>query len=118
MMRFYRDLLGFEEGMKMESFRMYEVGLDAQQPHVVAWNTWKGEEIPPAPANALGMRYFTIVLPNAVELQRVVERLQSAAIQSEQRPEGLWVRDPSQIQLVLTDVMLSPRGEYEANTPN
>lgn len=107
MLHFYRDILGFQEGMLSDEFRMYDTGLDAQQPHVVAWNTWKGSGIPPAPPNALGMRYFTIVLPDANELQRVVGRVQAAAIPTEQTPEGLLVRDPSQISLILTDQMLA-----------
>jgi hypothetical protein len=52
------------------------------------------------------MRYFTIVLPAAEELLRVVERLRAAGIPAEQTPEGVWVRDPSQISLVLTEHML------------
>ena len=89
------------------SFRMGEVGLDAQQPHVIAFNTWKGEGIPPASAKALGLRYFTIVLPNADELQRAIAQIQAAGLPIEQGPEGIWVRDPSQISLVLTTQMLA-----------
>jgi hypothetical protein len=44
---FYANLLGFQEGPIFTAFRMGEVGLDEQQPHVVAFNTWKGEGIPP-----------------------------------------------------------------------
>jgi catechol 2,3-dioxygenase len=86
---------------------MAEVGLDGQQPHVIAWNTWKGTGIPAAPADALGMRYFTIVLPNAGELQRVVDRIHAAGIPAEPTPDGILVRDPSKISLILTDNMLS-----------
>jgi catechol 2,3-dioxygenase len=105
-MTFYRDVLGFQEGPMFQSFRMGEVGLDAQQPHVIAWNTWKGNGAPPAPAGALGMRYFTVVLPNAGELEQVLGRLQSADIPTEPAPDGLFVRDPSQIGLILTDKLL------------
>jgi catechol 2,3-dioxygenase len=105
-MRFYADVLGFEEGPLITNFRMGEVGLDAQQNHVIAWNTWKGEGAPPAPANALGMRYFTVVLPDADALQRVVERVQAAGLPTEQTPDGVLVRDPSQISLILTEHML------------
>ena len=79
-MRFYAGVLGFEEGPMFSAFRMGEVGLDAQQPHVVAFNTWKGENIPPAPADALGMRYFTLVLPSAADIERLVERAQAAGM--------------------------------------
>jgi catechol 2,3-dioxygenase len=105
-MGFYRDVLGFQEGPLIESFRMGEVGLDDQQPHVVAFNTWKGNAAPPAPADALGIRYFTIVLPNAAELQNVVDRIRAAGLPSEQTPDGLLVRDPSQISVMLTEHMI------------
>jgi catechol 2,3-dioxygenase len=82
---------------------MGEVGLDDQQPHVIAFNTWKGIGIPPAPANVLGLRYFTIVLPNATELNDVVERVQAAGLPTEQTSAGILVRDPSQIAMILTD---------------
>ena len=105
-MNFYHNLLGFEKGPMIWNFRMGEVGLDAQQPHVIAFNTWKGEGIPPTPANALGIRYFTIVLPYTDELHRAVEHLQAAGLPTEPGPEGVWVHDPSHISLVLTEQML------------
>jgi catechol 2,3-dioxygenase len=105
-MNFYRDVLGFEEGPLIANFRMGEVGLDEQQPHVIAFNTWKGNEIPTAPANALGIRCFTIVLPNADELRRAVAQVEAAGFTTEERAEGIWVFDPSHIGLVLTTQML------------
>ncbi len=102
-MNFYAKILGFQEGPLIPSFQMGEVGLDDLQPHVIAFNTWKGVGVPPAPADALGMRYFTIVLPDAAELQRVIERVQAAGLPIEQTAEGVLVRDPSQISIILTD---------------
>lgn len=104
-MHFYRDILGFAEGPLVPSFRMGEVALDDPQPHVVAFNTWKGDGAPPAPADALGLNYYTVVLPNAEELQRTVERVRAAGLATEQTPAGLAVRDPSQIRIVLTEHM-------------
>jgi catechol 2,3-dioxygenase len=69
---------------------------------VIAFNTWKGEGIPPAPPNALGLRYFTIVLPDADTLKTVIARVQAAGLPIEQIPEGTLVRDPSQISIILT----------------
>jgi catechol 2,3-dioxygenase len=101
-MDFYAGVLGFEPGPMVAAFRMGEVGLDAQQPHVIAFNTWKGTGIPPSPENALGMRYFTVILPDAAELERVVERVRAAGIPTEETPGGLALRDPSLIALILT----------------
>jgi catechol 2,3-dioxygenase len=104
-MNFYASILGFQPGPVIETFRMAEVALDEQQPHVIAWNTWKGVGLPPAPANAAGIRHFTIVLPDAAELQRVIARVQAAGLATEPAPEGTLVRDPSGISLILTDRM-------------
>jgi catechol 2,3-dioxygenase len=106
-LNFYADILGFQEGPLSTSWRMGDVGLDEKQPHVIAFNTWKGTGIPAAPANALGMRYFTLVLPSQDELRRTVGRIQAAGLLTEQTPEGILVRDPSQICIVLTDHMPS-----------
>jgi hypothetical protein len=49
------------------------------------------------------------MLPNAGELQRVVERIQAAGVPTEPAPDGLLLRDPSNINLMLTDHLLSVR---------
>jgi len=105
-MDFYAGVLGFEPGMVISAFRMADVGLDAQQPHVVAFNTWKGQGIPPAPDDALGMRYFSVVLTGANDLQRVVARVQAVGIPTETVADGVLVRDPSHIRVLLTDHLL------------
>ena len=103
MLHFYRDVIGFQAGEMVADMRFGDVGLDEKQNHVIAFNTWKGTGIPAAPAGALGMRYFTIVLPDAGEVQRVVARVQAAGLPVEARPEGVLVRDPSRIAVMLTD---------------
>lgn len=107
-LQFYSGVLGFQAGLVIDSFRMGDVGLDEQQPHVVAFNTWRGTNLPPSPANALGMRYFTIVPPNRQVMDDVVGRIRAAGLPLEPVPEGFLIRDPSQIQIMLTEQMLSP----------
>lgn len=104
-MHFYASTLGFEEGPVIPSFRMGEVALDEQQNHVIAFNTWKGSNLPPSPADALGMQYFTIVLPDAAALQQLVGHVQAAGLATEPTENGMLVRDPSQIKMILTDHM-------------
>lgn len=105
-MHFYRDILGFQEGPLVPGFRMGEVGLSDDQPHVVAFNTWKGNGAPPAPEDALGIRYFTVVLPGEAELGRMLARVEAAGLPTEQTEEGIAVWDPSHIKVVLTLNML------------
>lgn len=105
-MKFYAGVLGFEEGPLIPSFQMGEVGLDTQQNHVIAFNTWKGANLPPTPPDALGLRYFTVVLPTAADLQTVVDRVRAANLPTESAPDGTLIRDPAQISLILTDHLL------------
>ena len=92
----------------MTDYGSVDVGLDEQQPHVVAFNIWKGNDIAPAPADALGLRIYSIVLPRSAELQRVTGRVRSAGIPLEEATDGLVLHDPSHISLMLTDRMMSP----------
>lgn len=99
---FYGEVLGFKRGLYIAPMRMSDVGLDDLQPHVVAFNSWKGEGIPAAPEGALGMRHFTIVLPDGDSLAATLERLHAAGIATEKSESGTLVRDPSGIGVVLT----------------
>lgn len=102
-LHFYHDLLGFKDGGLMTAWRLGDVFVIEEQPHIIAFNTWQGEGAPPPPPDATGLRYFTIVLPNHVELARVVQRAQEAGVTVEQKQDGLLIRDPSQIGILLTD---------------
>jgi catechol 2,3-dioxygenase len=112
-MRFYRDVLGFEELSLLPGWHLGDVTLHEYLPHVIAFNTWQGEGAPPPPANALGMRYFEVVLPNQAELSRVVDRVQQAGLAIEQRADGVLIRDPARIGIVLTTRPSNSKGDDE-----
>ncbi len=99
--RFYHGVLGFGDMGLARDFRMGMVSAGGYHHHI-GYNTWVGEGAPPPPPNALGLRYFTVVLPNQAELDRVVARVQQAGLPVEQTEAGLLVRDPSQNGVVLT----------------
>jgi len=101
-MHFYHDVLGFPMGPVNVSFRMGEVGLSEDQPHVIAFNTWQGEGARPPSPNSQGIRYFTIELPEQAELGRVLDRVRHNGIPTEETQEGSLVRDPASIGVVLT----------------
>ena len=101
-MHFYRDVLGFQELSLLPRWRAGEVTLNGYQPHLIAFNTWQGEGAPPPPANTLGMRYFEGVLPDQAELSRVIERVKQAGRATEPAEDGVLVRDPAHLGVILT----------------
>src|SRR3990172_2832754 len=100
-MRFYHDILGFDNMGMGRAFRMGMVSAGGYHHHI-GFNTWVGEGASPPPPNSLGLRYFTVVLPDRSELERVVERIEQAGVSTTPVEAGILVRDPSQNGVVLT----------------
>ena len=101
-MDFYRDVIGFAGFLMIHSFGMGDVGLD-YMPHTIAFNIWSGPNAALAPAGAAGLRWFTIVLPDAATLDAVKTRLANASAPIDQIEGGIETRDPSgnRIKLLL-----------------
>lgn len=99
---FYHGVIGFDVMGMAKTFRAAFVSAGGYHHHV-GLNTWQGENAPPPPANAAGLRYFSVELPNQTELERVLGRVRQAGIPIEQIDAGFIVRDPSQNAVVLTD---------------
>lgn len=97
---FYHAVLGFET-----IFNIAEMGAAffsaGGYHHHIGTNLWNGPGARPAPADATGLRSFTVVLPDPAELERVLSRLQHAGFAPEAVAEGHLVRDPAQIGLRL-----------------
>ena len=83
---FYVDLLGFEEMAGMPSALFLAAG---GYHHHLGVNTWRGEGVGPAPADAVGLREWTVVLDEPA-LAALRERLAGAG----PGDDGL-VADPS-----------------------
>jgi catechol 2,3-dioxygenase len=72
---FYCTVLGFN---LMQRFGASALFVSAGgYHHHIGLNTWAGAGAPPPPSDAVGLRYYTLILPNHNELDRVVERLES-----------------------------------------
>ncbi|WP_108395998.1 VOC family protein [Devosia submarina] len=93
-MDFYRDVLGFAGFMLIHSFGMGDVGLD-YMPHTLAFNIWSGSQASLPPSGAAGLRWFTIVVPDATALDGVRERLTKAQAPIEPLENGFDTQDPS-----------------------
>jgi catechol 2,3-dioxygenase len=98
---FYHGVLGFDIMGIAEPFRMGFVSAGGYHHHI-GLNTWQGEGAPPPAPNSLGLRYFSVALPNEAELERVLSRVRTAGVPTEQGDAGLLVKDPSQNSVVLS----------------
>ena len=91
---FYRNQIGFQLMASIQgSASFFSAG---GYHHHVGVNTWNGVGAPPSPPDAVGLRYFTVLLANLEEKNRLIARLEEAGTNYEDRKEGLFVRDPAQ----------------------
>ena len=97
---FYHGVLGFDVMGNAKAFRMAFVSAGGYHHHI-GLNTWQGEGAPPPPPDALGMRQFSVLLPNKAELERVVSRVRENGISAAETELGILVRDPSQNGIML-----------------
>ena len=101
-MDFYRDVIGFAGFLLITSFGMGDVGLD-YAPHTIAFNIWSGPNAGLPPAGAAGLRWFTIVLPDAETLDGLRTRLTAAKAPILAIESGIETQDPfgNRIKLVV-----------------
>ncbi|KQX35201.1 hypothetical protein ASD04_14195 [Devosia sp. Root436] len=92
-MDFYRDVIGFAGFLLIHSFGMGDVGLD-YMPHTVAFNIWSGPNAGLPSAGAAGLRWFTIVVPDAQTLDGVKARLADAKAPVSPVDGGIETQDP------------------------
>lgn len=91
---FYRDVVGFD---LVAQFGNSAVFLSAGgYHHHLGSNTWAGVGAPPPPEGSVGLRHYTVLLPDQTALKGLVNRLQAAQIAFERVAGGLTVRDPAQ----------------------
>jgi catechol 2,3-dioxygenase len=98
---FYHDLLGLVITLDSDTFGMVFFSAGDYHHHIGA-NIWNGAGAPPPPANATGLSFFTLILPDAAGLDALVERIRAAGYPVDQQQGGYLVRDPAQNQIRLT----------------
>ena len=90
-LRFYRDVIGFDVMTHFPSAAFVSAG---GYHHHLAFNTWRGEGVPPAPPESVGLREWTIVLDSGAEVEEVRGRVDAAGLEHERLGDGFRVRDP------------------------
>jgi len=98
---FYHGVIGFDVMGVARPFRMGFVSAGGYHHHI-GLNTWQGEGAPPPPADAAGLRHFTVELPDQKALDEVAARVEKAGIPANQTEGGLLLYDPSQNGVILT----------------
>lgn len=101
---FYRDILGFEV---VTTYGDSAVFLSAGgYHHHIGLNTWSGPGIGPANAQQAGLYHFAILLPNRLELAKVLQSIQQANYPLEGASdhgvsEAIYLKDPDNIGVEL-----------------
>ncbi len=100
---FYGGVLGFDVVVRSYPGALF-VSAGGYHHHL-GLNTWHSAGSGPARAGAIGLRSYDVVLPDAAELERVLERVRTAGRPAvdgaEVPPGGFAVRDPSGNLVVL-----------------
>ncbi|OAB43176.1 VOC family protein [Paenibacillus glacialis] len=96
---FYCGILGFDVTAHYGSMALF-ISAGGYHHHI-GLNTWAGVGAPPAPHDAVGLDYFTLVLPNHEELDHVIVQLKDAGISVRYIDGGWFVKDPSNITIKL-----------------
>jgi catechol 2,3-dioxygenase len=98
---FYHGVIGFDVMGLAPTYQVAFVSAGGYHHHI-GLNTWQGEGAPPPPADAIGLRYFTVSIPNQETLDEVIARVDSAGIPTTQTEHGILLRDPSQNGVMLS----------------
>jgi catechol 2,3-dioxygenase len=96
---FYRDVLGL--GLMARLGRQAAFLSAGGYHHHLGANTWESAGAPPPPAGAAALRHATLVLPDAAERARVLERVERTSRAVEDTPDGPMIYDPSGNAVVL-----------------
>jgi catechol 2,3-dioxygenase len=95
---FYHDVLGFDVVARMPTALFISAG---GYHHHIGMNIWHSKGASPAPADMVGLRFYTIDLPSKEAQQAVVARLDAAGIPYTRAGEVIRVQDPWQNTILL-----------------
>ena len=98
---FYHGLIGFDVMGQSSTFQAAFVSAGGYHHHI-GLNTWQGAGAPPPPADAVGLQYFSVKLPDPQTLAQIRDRLAAAGVPVNQSDEGLLLQDPSKNGVLLT----------------
>jgi catechol 2,3-dioxygenase len=99
---FYRDAIGFTPNKDGSPGQMFDMSAGGTFSHRLACNTWESAGRPQRPAEAAGMRHFTLLLRSEDDLAATIARVEATGYPVERRGDDAIVVDPSGTRLLLT----------------
>jgi catechol 2,3-dioxygenase len=90
-LRFYRDVIGFEEQANLGSAAFVSAG---GYHHHLGFNVWNGLGVGAPPEHSVGLRHWTVQLPGEADVAAVRSRVEAAGHEAEPFAGGFLVRDP------------------------
>ena len=90
--KFYTQVAGFEVTTKIPGQATFTSA--GGYHHHVAFNLWAGRDIQPAPADALGLKEFTVLVDGPSEIEALKKRAQAAAWAYEEDGKNILIKDP------------------------
>jgi catechol 2,3-dioxygenase len=97
---FYGDVIGLDLIMRYGNAALFMSA--GGYHHHLGLNTWAGVNAPPPPPDAIGLRYFSMNLPQSAEVGAIADRVRGNGGSIEENDEGILVRDPFQNGVMLT----------------
>lgn len=92
---FYHHVLGFDVTWDAVNLGALFVSAGGYHHHI-GMNVWQGAGLPAPPVDAIGLRYYVVLLPDDHALDQVRARLDRANIAWRKEADGVLTRDPSQ----------------------
>lgn len=102
---FYQGVLDLEESITgIDGARFFASG---GYHHHIGCNVWASLGASAPPDDALGLRFFTLLLPEHAQVLSLISRLEAADIVATQQGQSYLLRDPARNGMVLTAEALS-----------
>lgn len=95
---FYTDALGMNPAITIPNASFFAFG---DYHHHIGLNAWLGNDVSSANEHDLGLRYFSILLPNKKEFDRVLENIQHHNLNVDKRSKSVLISDPNGIKICL-----------------
>lgn len=97
---FYQRILGLERSITgIDGACFFAAG---GYHHHIGCNVWMSFGAPPPPRDAPGLHFFTLLLPEQAQVNRLVSRIRAAGREVTQYAQSYVLRDPSNNRLLLT----------------